>query len=183
MVNQIVVSLAVTWMVWLVLHQPRRRIPGSGSGVRRRVVSGSVPLSLVLEMLAVLIRHGASIPTALHTLGSLIGGEFGRGLLAVTHALQRGCSWPEAWSLIPAREQYAWAFDLIERALQDSWDYGQSPVSSLEATIDRLHARQHEDIEQQAARLSIRLLLPTGLCFLPAFILIGVIPAIASLVV
>ena len=35
-------------------------------------------------------------------------------------------------------------------------------------------------IEQTAGKLTVRLLLPTGLCFLPAFMFIGVIPAIAS---
>ena len=110
-------------------------------------------------------------------------GDFGDGLLEVTNALQRGCSWDEAWSLVSDCERYTQAFGHIERALHDSWAYGQSPVSNLQVTIDRLRARQREDIEQQAARLSIRLLLPTGLCFLPTFILIGVIPAIGSMIV
>ena len=35
-------------------------------------------------------------------------------------------------------------------------------------------------IERNAAKLSVKLLMPTGLCFLPAFVLVGVIPAIAS---
>ena len=35
-------------------------------------------------------------------------------------------------------------------------------------------------MERAAARLSVRLLMPTGLCFLPAFVIVGVLPAIAS---
>ena len=44
------------------------------------------------------------------------------------------------------------------------------------------HSPHHERsrIEQSAAKLSIRLLLPTGLCMLPAFVAIGVIPAVMS---
>ena len=180
---QIVVSLAVALIVWLVLLKPDRQIPDADSGVNRVSESGSLSLPLVLEMLIVLIRHGASIPAALRTLGLLIDGEFGQGLLALTQALQRGCSWQEAWSDVSTQGRYAQVFAQIEHALHDSWAYGQSPIASLQALIERNRAVQHEEIEQQAARLSIRLLLPTGLCFLPAFILIGVIPAIGSMVV
>ena len=183
MVVQNVVPLAVALIVWLVLHRPDRQIPDTGSGVNRVSVSGSLSLPLVLQMLIALIRNGSSIPTALSTLGLLIGGDFGDGLLEVTQALERGCSWHEAWSLVSDCERYAQAFGQIDQALRDSWMYGQSPVGSLQAAIDRLRAHQREDIEQQAARLSIRLLLPTGLCFLPTFILIGVIPAIGSMIV
>ena len=35
-------------------------------------------------------------------------------------------------------------------------------------------------IEQRASRLSVRLLLPMGLCLLPAFLLIAVVPTIMS---
>ena len=181
-VARLSVSCAVSAMVWLALYRPQRGIPTQGVHEYGGSARVTLSLPLVLEMLIVSIRHGASIPTALHTLGALIAGPFGAGLLRVTSALQRGCTWREAWSLVDGDERYATAFTQIDLALQDSWRYGQSPVASLRAAIERLRAHQHEDIEQQAARLSVRLLLPTGLCFLPAFIFIGVIPAIASMV-
>lgn len=72
--------------------------------------------------------------------------------------------------------------DAIRDALADSWNRGVSPIGRLEAAIDQADAVERAAIEQGAARLSVRLLLPTGLCFLPAFLFLAVIPSIVSLV-
>ena len=50
----------------------------------------------------------------------------------------------------------------------------------LESAIEQLDRDERAAIERNAAKLSVKLLMPTGLCFLPAFVLVGVIPAIAS---
>ncbi|KAB8286933.1 pilus assembly protein [Bifidobacterium ramosum] len=71
-------------------------------------------------------------------------------------------------------------FDMLRHALESSWTRGAPPVTRLEAALDQCDADERSRIEEHAARLSVRLLIPTGLCFLPAFILIGIIPSIAS---
>ena len=54
------------------------------------------------------------------------------------------------------------------------------PGVRLESAIEQLDRDERAAIERNAAKLSVKLLMPTGLCFLPAFVLVGVIPAIAS---
>ncbi|MDZ7552421.1 hypothetical protein CG391_003550 [Gardnerella piotii] len=34
--------------------------------------------------------------------------------------------------------------------------------------------------KKESSKLSVRLLLPVGLCFLPAFIFVGILPTVAS---
>ena len=68
----------------------------------------------------------------------------------------------------------------IGDALESSWTHGDSPVGRLSAAIEQIERETTADIERKAGALTVRLLVPTGLCFLPAFILIGVVPAIAS---
>ena len=138
---------------------------------------------LVLHMVVVAIRQGSSIPSVLHTIGEILGGPLGEGMVSVARRLCQGSSWEQAWSGVAddsSREGSARIMESLRQALGGSWRHGQSPIGALEASIDRIQAEQKSSIEQEAARLSIRLLLPTGLCFLPAFILIGVIPAIVS---
>ena len=53
-------------------------------------------------------------------------------------------------------------------------------MNRLEAAIEQLDWDERARIEQSAAKLSVRLLLPTGLCMLPAFVAIGVVPAVMS---
>lgn len=56
-----------------------------------------LPMPLVLEMLAVAIRRGASIPHALIVVGRIVGGDFGEGLSSVGGALNQGVDWDQAW--------------------------------------------------------------------------------------
>ena len=65
-------------------------------------------------------------------------------------------------------------------ALESSWTHGDMPGVRLESAIEQLDRDERAAIERNAAKLSVKLLMPTGLCFLPAFVLVGVIPAIAS---
>ena len=127
---------------WLYEWSPARNPPDSGA-----VRSCDLPLPLILEMLSVAIRQGASIPRALIAVGNIVEGE----LCAV-----------------------------VRDAFSSSWSSGSSPVNRLATAIEQLDWDERSRIEQSAAKLSIRLLLPTGLCMLPAFVAIGVIPAVMS---
>jgi hypothetical protein len=71
-------------------------------------------------------------------------------------------------------------FAIIEETLKDSWTFGAPPTNRLESTMEQIDANQKAAIDQAASKLSIDLLTPTALCFLPAFMLIGVIPCIGS---
>lgn len=46
---------------------------------------------------------------------------------------------------------------------------------------DNLRERTHRDLEREAERLALRVLLPLGLCILPAFVCIGVIPLLMGM--
>lgn len=142
---------------------------------------GRATTTLVMAMLAVVVRQGASIPQALREVGSVLGDAFGDGLCRVAEGLSRGISWDEAWVVVCSDEHDdANRYRAIRDALEDAWLHGASPVERLSAAIDALDGRGRSAIERHAARLSVRLLMPTGLCFLPAFVCIGVIPSIVS---
>ena len=153
--------------VWLHGWSPVRSPPDSSGR------PCAMPLPLVLEMLGVAIRHGTSIPTALITVGDIASDEFGAGLRLAGERLQDGVAWDEAW---PDGSELA----VIRDAFASSWSSGSSPVNRLETAIEQLEWNERSRIERSAAKLSIRLLLPTGLCMLPAFVAIGVIPAVMS---
>lgn len=138
--------------------------------------------TVILQMIAVAVRQGASIPRALAVIGESLGNAYGAELVEVSRALHRGTAWREAWVPSLAGE-FSSSLSLICDALEDSWNRGTSPLGRLDDAIGQVRAHRRTAIERGASRLTIRLLLPTGLCFLPAFILIGVIPSIGSFVV
>ncbi|PLS28730.1 hypothetical protein [Bifidobacterium parmae] len=98
-------------------------------------------------------------------------------LQSAGHALTRGATWHEAWGGADAGDA---ALESIRDCLGAAWAHGVSPTARLELAIERYGRDETAAIEQAAAGLSVRLLAPTGLCFLPAFVLIGVLPAIVS---
>lgn len=137
-------------------------------------------LELTLRMLLVAIESGTSIPRALCVVGQSVSGGVGEGLEDAGHALLRGVSWHDAWVVACDDAEAGSSLTLIADALRPSWEQGTAPGIRLRAAITQLDAQERSAIEQAASKLSVRLLLPTGLCFLPAFILIGVAPAIVS---
>ena len=158
---------------------------GNAGGYRKRDDGydgdDAVPwLTLILEMLSVALRQGTSIPRALSVVGSVCGGAVGLGMSRAGAALLRGVSWRDAWVLLRADKAYGHVFEIIASALESSWVHGDSPLIRLETTIERLDGDERSAIEQAASRLSVRLLLPSGLCFLPAFVFVGIVPCLAS---
>lgn len=141
----------------------------------RRTNAGELPLPLILEMLSVAIRQGSSIPRALIAVGDIAAGEFGAGLRSAGEQLNKGVSWDDAW---PDDGDLA----VVRDAFASSWHSGASPVERLETAVEQLDWDERSQIEQAAAKLSVRLLLPTGLCFLPAFVAVGIIPSVMSFV-
>ena len=70
-------------------------------GSSERLVDEQVsppPLSLVLALLGVAVRQGASLPRALGVVGSLLPGPYGFRMVRVAHLLGHGNGWDLSWS-------------------------------------------------------------------------------------
>ena len=55
------------------------------------------------------------------------------------------------------------------------------PGAALRAAAGTLRRERHVRALEAAARLGVRLVLPLGLCYLPAFVLVGLVPVIVSM--
>lgn len=178
MLSALCAAICTGLCVALGRAQPGRALPNAHQGDEE-----DMPLpsdTLILSMIAVAMRRGTSLPRALDAVGENIGRGCGVLLLGVARLLNEGYPWHDAWSLALSDEAHGATMALVHDALADSWAYGSAPMERLEATIAQVDENERSQIEQGASRLSIRLLVPTGLCFLPAFLFIGVIPTIAS---
>lgn len=138
------------------------------------------PATLVLDMFAVALRQGTSIVRAMDAIGAIIGGTSGEELVRVSRKLREGATWHDSWVCASAAGPRRETVDAVRRSLEKSWEWGSSPVDGLETAIRRMDSHERLMIREHASRLSVHLLMPMGLCFLPAFILVGVIPSIVS---
>jgi len=137
--------------------------------------AGVVPTGVLLELLAAAVRAGASVPRALDAVGVAVGGPDGAGLRRASAALVLGATWDAAWVGAPGR------LDVVRRALRPAWLHGAGPVQALRAAGESLRQERAAAARTAAARLGVHLVLPLGACFLPAFVLVGLLPVLLSL--
>jgi hypothetical protein len=128
----------------------------------------------VVELLAVAVESGASVPGALEVVGRVLGGRTGAHLARAGSALLLGAAWETAWAHAPA---LAAGLD----GLAAAWRTGAAPGPPLRTAAAELRRRRDRAAREAAGRLGVRLVLPLGLCFLPAFVLIGLVPVLVSL--
>lgn len=133
-------------------------------------------LPLAADLMAAALSAGAPPERAVAAVGDGLPGPLGRHLSAVAASLRVGtepaAAWAELASEPPLRS--------LARAMTNAAMRGTSPVSSLERI-----ARDSEDVarwtaEARARSVGARAAVPLGLCFLPAFILVGVVPLVAT---
>ena len=137
-------------------------------------------LSLVLALLGVAVRQGASLPRAMSVVGGLLPGPYGLGMVRVAHLLGRGNGWDLSWSGAIGDSDYGQSMQVLADCLEPSWRLGSSPLARIETTMRQLDRHARSVLARVTATITVRLLVPTGLCILPAFVLIGVIPCIAA---
>ncbi len=152
--------------------------PIRGADIRRRKKRKPMePLdgAMAADLLQAALKAGASIPGALIALDVALGEEEeGSGLQVVGRLLMMGATWDEAWNDVSAR------FDMLRDALQPAWEDGAAPLPLLERGAQMLRQSRERQAREAAAKLGSQLVLPLGLCFLPAFVLIGIVPVIAA---
>lgn len=146
----------------------RRRDPAASAG-------GAVDVLVLLTLLEVALRSGASVTRTLDAVGAAVGGEQGRALTTITAALSLGADWDGAWEQTPS------GLDLVRDCLRGSWTAGSAAGPGLRAAAAQVRRRRRQASREAAGRLGVMLVLPLGLCFLPACVLLGLVPLALSL--
>ena len=132
-----------------------------------------VDTALVLELLAAQLRAGLAPLAALGTLAEALNS---RALHTVSQRLQMGSGWGSAWSG-PA----AGTFGELRDALAPAYTGGAPSTALLLSLADAHRLSERRAAERAAGKLSVALVVPLGLCSLPAFICLGIVPILISL--
>jgi pilus assembly protein TadC len=163
-------SLPAATLVYLWL----RRQPSRAERDRRRRVEADLPFAA--DLLAAALRAGAPPDLAAGCAGRAVGGPLGADLERVERALRLGAPAAEAWSrlgdLDPTRR--------MATAAVRSQDSGAALARSLGRVADDLRADRLIGADADGRRTGVLIVLPLGLCFLPAFVLAGLVPVIVA---
>lgn len=155
-----------------------RRSPGVPGGAARVAVERAAPRVdpvLLLELVDAAVASGASLPRALRAVGAAAGGAAGRAVDAAGAALVLGASWAAAWADAPPEVHD------VRDCLEQAWANGAAPGPAARARAAAVRRDRRRRARTAGASLGVHLVLPLGLCFLPAFALLGLVPLVMGL--
>ncbi|WP_232521405.1 type II secretion system F family protein [Micromonospora phaseoli] len=144
--------------------------------VRRRRLRAAADLPLAADLLAAALRAGAPVERAVLAVADALGGPLADQLGRVGRTLQLGGGSQEAWAhlaMVPGA-------DRVATAAVRSASSGAALAGALGRLADDLRADRATALEAAARRAGVLIVLPLGLCFLPAFILAGLVPVIVA---
>jgi pilus assembly protein TadC len=157
---------------------------GAGAGIIVTARLGDRPPSaapdavpVVVELLAGCLDAGLSMPDSLEA--ASVGGDpvTTAACRAAAAALRRGAPADEAW--------VSWQTDPwlepVARTTARTTQSGASVAEELRRVAARLRSRRHARLQQRVQQASIWVVVPLGLFFLPAFILVAVVPIVLGL--
>lgn len=136
-----------------------------------------VSMGAVIALVAAACRSGFSVPRALSAVGHVTADARGRDLAKVARALTLGADWSTAWELTDRSELAP-----LAQALEVSWRTGAPVDPALTALRQLQRNASVRGARIAAGELGIKLTLPLGVCFLPAFFCAGLIPVVLAIV-
>lgn len=147
-------------------------------GVRANRLAMEAAAPMVADLLAACLASGASTAAATRATADALGGPVADVLNRCVTQFNLGASAQRVWR--PLTDEPALA--PIARAILRSAETGAPLTSVLLRVSDDLRLNRRAQLEQAAKTVGVKAVGPLGLCFLPAFMLLGVVPLIASLI-
>ncbi|MEU7086682.1 type II secretion system F family protein [Streptomyces achromogenes] len=163
--------------VGVALWRWRDRRAAAGRSETVDTAEAARRLPLAADLLAACIAAGAAPVIAAHAVGEALGGPVGQALARGAAEVRLGGAPADAWrglALLPGAGALA---RLLERA-DDSGLAAAGPVARLASDARAEWART---ATARARRAAVLISAPVGLCFLPAFVAVGVVPVVIGL--
>jgi Flp pilus assembly protein TadB len=144
--------------------------------VRRRRESIERNLPVAVELLAACALAGHPIETSVDVVASAVGGPLGELLSGHGARVRLGADPVVEWRRMRADLQLA----PLARAMLRSLESGAPLADSLDRLADDTRRARAAALQQRARTVGVRAAGPLGFCFLPAFMLVGVVPTVAG---
>lgn len=140
--------------------------------------TGVLKVPLLLDLLGTALESGLTISNALQVVAQVSGSGIRESLLRVSAALEIGASWQDAWQGNTGNSELA----QLHAALSFGALSGAGAAPLLYAEAAHIRKAGGRQAEKRAAALGVKLVLPLGLCSLPAFVALGIVPVVIAMV-
>ncbi|EXG79291.1 Flp pilus assembly protein TadB [Cryptosporangium arvum DSM 44712] len=174
-----VAGLVGTWWGLIVgaavgvgVHRLVRRMPSPAINREREAAAAELPYAV--DLLAAVLKSGAPLDRAVAVVGAAIGGPLGERLALVGRALRLGVVGEPGWR---ALDDVPGAEGFVPAAVRAA-DSGAALAAACTRCAADLREGREARAEAAAHRAAVWVVLPLGFCFLPAFVLVGVVPIV-----
>lgn len=154
------------------------QVLGSAEGVRerRRRLELEADLPVAVHLLGACLAAGAPILNALAVVGTAVGGSVGDEFASIRIRLVLGDDPVVVWRTVAEAGPLA----PLGRRLARAHDSGASVTAAIAQLADDLRNEVDARTRARARSVEVRATAPLGICLLPSFVLLGVIPMTAG---
>ncbi len=162
------VASAVTWW-WIGRTEP--------SSARRQREAAERELPAVVHLLATALESGCDVARALLLVNDALPGPAVALLGTVPSRLALGVPAETAWRPVLDSPELA----PLGRAMVRAHRSGAPVTDEVARLADELDRRARSRVEDRARAVGVKAALPLGICLLPSFLFLGVVPLAAGL--
>lgn len=163
-----VASAAGAW--WLLRH-------AEPSEVRRTREQALRDLPHLVRLLGAALRAGAAPGEGVRLVCTALPGPAAVRLAGIPDSLALGVDPVRVWASLADDEALA----PLGRCLARAHETGAPVVAAVERLADELQRTTQGQVEDRARAVGVKAALPLGLCLLPSFLLLGIVPLVAAL--
>ena len=167
----LVVAVVAAAGVWVVITR------AEPPDVRRRRDEVRRDLPAVVTLVAAALRSGSAPGDAVVLVARALPGAAADRLSPVASRLRLGVPAASVWSDLVADPELA----PLGRTMARAQATGSPVVAAVERLADDLAGSARAAVEDRARAVGVKAAVPLGLCLLPSFILIGIVPLVAGL--
>jgi Flp pilus assembly protein TadB len=161
------VAVVVAWRVLGRAESP---------AVRRRREELERDLPTAVHLFGACLSAGAATAGALETVSGALPGAVADELLLVRHRLALGVDPVTVWRSLAGHPQLR----PLGRAMARAHQSGASVSAAVDGLARELAAQSRGRTDALARSVEVRAAAPLGACFLPAFLLLGVVPMVVG---
>lgn len=154
-------------------HAVRRMEPPR---LRRRRERLEATLPHGVDLLAACLAAGQEPGRALEEVARALDGPLAQELAVVSFRLRLGVDPVTVWRSVARHPQLGALGRCVARAV----DSGASVSEAMSRLAEDMRRDARARVEAKARSVGVRAALPLGVCMLPAFVLVGVVPLVAS---
>ena len=169
-------GLVVGVVVAVLVSRFAARAEPAAARIRRDQLRADLPVLVLL--LGTTLRAGAPPAEAVRRACAALPGAAAERLSPVPDRLALGTDPVAVWEQVARDPELA----PLGRAMARAQRSGAPVAATVERLADELAASGRAEIEDRARAVGVKAAVPLGVCLLPSFLLLGIVPMVAGLV-